>query len=147
MERLGAPAFVVDARARVFEANSAGRALFDQKPDLRDELRGAISGEASPFELTAIADGGVPRAWLAIYRAGSRDERLAAALAAASARWRLTPRQRPGLERVQHGDPTTSIAARQRISLRAVEQHLTALFERAGVAGRAPLIAAVLSSG
>jgi DNA-binding CsgD family transcriptional regulator len=60
------------------------------------------------------------------------------------ARWGLTPRQREVLGRVAGGDATGTIAAALGISERAIEMHLTALFDRVGVDSRAALVARVL---
>ena len=148
LEQLGAPAFVVDARGRVLEASCAGRALHDARPrEIAGALRDALAGRPNPttFEVTQVADAGVPSCWLAVARAGSKDARLAGALATAAARWALTPRQRDVLERIVRGTANATIAAELGISARAVELHVTALFDRAGVNGRAALVAAVLA--
>ncbi|MGE5181252.1 MAG: LuxR C-terminal-related transcriptional regulator, partial [Acidobacteriota bacterium] len=87
---------------------------------------------------------GAPIGWLAIAAARSRDARLTEAVAVASARWRLSARQQQVLAAVVRGDPTTTIAANLGVSERAIELHITALFDRAGVASRAALVSLVL---
>ena len=148
LEQLGAPSFVVDARGRVLVASRAGRALYDARPrEIATALRDALAGRANAtaFEVTPVADAGVPPCWLAIARADSTDARLASAVAKAAARWSLTPRQREVLEGIVRGTANATIAAELGISARAVELHVTALFDRAGVSSRAALVAAVLA--
>ncbi|MBA3540107.1 MAG: helix-turn-helix transcriptional regulator [Deltaproteobacteria bacterium] len=113
---------------------------------MRDALRDVVTGRPSliPFELTRIADTGTPARWLAISRAGSFDERIACAVITATARWRLTPRQHTVLELIVRGVANTTIAAHLGVSARAVELHVTALFDRVGVDSRAALVSAVL---
>jgi DNA-binding CsgD family transcriptional regulator len=54
----------------------------------------------------------------------------------------ITPVERAVLQLLADGKATTSIAARLRMTDRAVEALLTALFERMGAAGRSEAVAA-----
>lgn len=147
LDALGAPAFVVDLHGRVREASRSGRVLFDaRRSAVRASLQDAVHGRPAPitFELTAIAGHGAPAGWLAVARGGSADAQASNAVARAAARWSLTTRRTSVLEQVVRGVATATIAAELGISLRAVELHVTGLFERAGVASRSALVAAVL---
>ena len=96
------------------------------------------------FELTRLREHGVGDHWLAVLRGPTHDPRIARAIALAASRFRLTPRQREVLHLVLRGDANTTIAAALTISERAVEQHVSAMFDRAAVNSRAALVAAVL---
>lgn len=144
LDKIGAPALVIDAGGAVVEANEPARVeLAVRRAELAELLADARRGHG-PAELTPIVGRGEPTAWLAVLRPGSRDARLEHAVAAATARWRLTPRRRAVLARVVHGEANGQIAAALEISPRAVELHVTALLDLAGVDSRAALVARVL---
>lgn len=149
LERLGAPAFVLRANGSIALANAAGCALFDKRPDVRAALRDRIAGRPATlaFDVTPLCEYGAPAAWLAILPATSPDDRIHAAVARAAQRWKLTARQRLVLEHIVHGHANATIAALLEISVRAVELHVTALFDRAGADGRGALVARVLLDG
>lgn len=147
LDQIGAATLVVDPRGRIVEANAAGRQLFDQpavrREVISEDLAAALRGGPSPFELVRITDTGAPAMFLAILR--TADTRVAAALHRATQRWNLTKRQAEVLEFVVRGTGTATIAGELRITTRAVELHITKLFERADVESRAALVAAVLA--
>ncbi|MFT3692438.1 MAG: LuxR C-terminal-related transcriptional regulator [Kofleriaceae bacterium] len=147
LDQIGAATLVVDPRGRIIEANAAGRGLFDQPATRRevinDHLLASLAGGPSPFELVRITDTGAPAMFLAILR--TADTRVASALNRAAQRWNLTKRQSEVLELVVRGTGTATIAGELRITTRAVELHITKLFERAQVESRAALVAAVLA--
>jgi DNA-binding NarL/FixJ family response regulator len=150
LEQIGAPAFVVGATGQVLEASSSARALFEtRRAEVTAAILDAVAGRPPnaglPLELTRIAEPGTPMCYLAVVRAGSSDARIASAVLAASTRWSLTPRQRAVLELVVRGIATPTIAAQLGVSARAIELHLTALFDRASVDNRSALISAVLA--
>ncbi|HTL33960.1 MAG TPA: LuxR C-terminal-related transcriptional regulator [Kofleriaceae bacterium] len=148
LERLGSATFVVDARGAVRHANRAGRALIDRDPaTLKAALRQAAAGRPSglPVELVPIDDGGDARLWLASVTETSADARIAAAVAACRARWRLTPKQVEVLRYVVEGRSNTTIAGLLGCVERTVELHVTALLDKAGVDSRAGLVARVLT--
>lgn len=62
----------------------------------------------------------------------------------AASRWKLTPRQAEVLRLIVQGESNATIARQLGISHRAAELHITAIFDRAGVASRSQLVAAVL---
>ena len=151
LEQIGAPAFVLGATGKILEASTSALALFaTRRRELLAAIADALAGRPQvhpglPLELTRIAEPGTPTCYLAIVRCGSSDARIASAVLAASKRWALTPRQRQVLELVVRGIATPTIAAQLRVSARAIELHLTALFARANVDNRSALISAVLA--
>jgi len=147
LDRLGAPAYVVDGRARVCHANAAGRALLDQRgAEVAVELAAAVHDRAGSraFDVTPLRERGTPRRWLAIARSGSPDARAATAVSAAARRWGLTARQTEVLGHVVDGKANAFIAATLGVGARAVELHVSAILDRVGVDNRAALVAAVL---
>jgi len=147
LERIGAPAFIVDARGVIRAPNAAARVVLDgRRAEIAEAIAAAHSGRAHPLriELTPIAANGMHDAWLATLRVDASDARMAQALTRARERWALTPRQQVVLERIIDGESTATIAASLDITARAVELHVTALLERADVESRAALVAAVL---
>jgi len=147
LERIGAPAFVVSASGRIFELNAQGKALLEsQRAEVSASLRAAATGHppALAFELTPLRMTGVDALWLAILRPRTSDARMAQSIHVAAKRLGLTGRQRQVLERVVRGDSNAAIAGALRISERAVEQHLSAVFDRAAVDSRAALVSLVL---
>jgi DNA-binding CsgD family transcriptional regulator len=146
LDQLGAPALVVGPTGVVLEANEAARALIETRTDVRTALRERLAGRPAslPFELISLRERGAPDAWLAILPPRSPDERIRASIARAITRWRLTKRQVEVLERVIDGHTNASIAAVLGVTVRAVELHVTALFDRAGVNSRGALVARVL---
>lgn len=147
LEHLGAPAFLVSGTGAILQCNAAGRGLLERDgAGLPAALRDSIAGRPSAltFEVNALRDSGTPAAYLMILRSTSTDLRLWASVDAAAHRWSLTPRQRAVLEHVVRGAASSTIAAALGITARAVELHLTAIFDRAGAESRADLVARVL---
>lgn len=148
LDRIGSPAFLVNGRGMLIEANAAGRSLVDERGrEIGAAISDAIAGRASnlALELISIRDGAVP-AWVAVVKDASLDSRIVATVRCATHRWGLTPRQACVLERVVRGHANATIAADLSISERAVELHITALFDKVGVESRSALVAAVLLS-
>jgi DNA-binding NarL/FixJ family response regulator len=145
--QIAAPVFVVSATGRIHETNDAGRAMLSER---RDEIAAAIlaalAGERPSLvlELTPLDVRGAPDHWFAVLRAPAGDSNLTSAVARVASRLKLTRRQREVLARVVTGESTAGIAATLGISERAVEQHVTAIFDRAGVDSRAALVTFVL---
>lgn len=151
LDHIGAPAFVLAGAHRIVEANAAARALLDsRRADIAGALAGAVTiGAAAPadqleIDVVPLRMRGGPDLSLAIVRSGTRAARIAAQVSAATARWRLTPRQREILARVVRGDASSTIAAELGVSRRTIELHLSALFERTQTTTRSELVAAVL---
>lgn len=144
---LGAPALVLAADGRILEVNDAAHALLTtSRDDLNESLRSALAGHTGPmaFEMTRLVDHGTPASWLAVLRMDRREARIATAVAAATAWWGLTRRQGEVLDWVVRGHDNITIAVELGISGRAVELHVTAMFDRAGVESRTALVAKVL---
>jgi DNA-binding CsgD family transcriptional regulator len=149
LDHIGTPAFVLDEAGRVHEANHAGSALLKEAP--RAVLAALIDVVARrpsslKFDLTPLHEQGTTIGWLAILRADPDQGRLPCLVGRAAARWGLTPRQRQVLDLVTRGMTNSSIAAALRVGERAVELHVSAIFDRAGVESRSALVACVLST-
>ena len=147
LEQLGAPAFVINGAGRVFEANQPGKALLEtRRTEVSVALQNAIAKRPASlsFELTRFREHGPEDHWLAILRSRDSDVRMARSLSVAVKRFKLTGRQRAVLELLLRGETNTTMAATLGISERAVEQHVSAMFERAGVENRSTLISLVL---
>ena len=150
LDHLGAPAFVIDGRARIVESNQAGRALRGhRRTEVAASLRAALAHDDGPidFEITPLVASGAQPHWLAFAREEESEVRLARAIERATARLGLTARQRAVLELVVRGESNAVIAAELGIGERAVELHVTALLDRAAVDSRAALVSLVLLAG
>ncbi len=142
LEAIGTPAFVVSLRGYVHERNASGEGR-----DLRRALADAVMRRPTAYalEIVPLALARAGPAYLVLLRGGNHDQRAAACVAVATKRRGLTARQSAVLARVLRGASNAAIAAELGVSSRAVEQHVTALFDRFGVESRAALVAAVLS--
>lgn len=148
LEALGCPAFLVGAIGRVFEVNAAARALLaHSRAEVLKGLRDAVARRPAKlaFELVEFRGPGLATHYLAILRPDANMQIVARARASAS-HWRLTPQQSEVLELITRGLATATIAAMLRVSQRAIELHVTAIFDRVGVVSHAALIAQVLVS-
>lgn len=146
LDHIGAPALLLGPQNVIREANESGRALLAQRrKDVLRAIEGTVAGPSNELhaELTPVSVPGLPTSWLVIFRASS-DARSEQCVAAAARRWRLTPRQQQVLAGVVQGHSTATLAALLAVSPRAVELHITRLFDQAGVNGRAALVAHVL---
>ncbi len=149
LEAIGRPAFVVSARGMIYELNASARELLLRaNADVRRALADAVARRPAryAFDLTPLRIVGGPAYHLAVLRDGTRES-FDAVHTAAAARWGLTPRRRQVLEMVVRGMTNASIAAEMGISQRAVEQHVSAIFDRVGVENRAALVARVMQGG
>ena len=150
LERIGAPAFVIDGRGTIRHTNSAGQHLLERdRAGAEGVLRAAVAGRPSSMtlDLVPISDGAeCGSLYLAIVTAATAEDRIAAAVSDCRARWRLTPKQTEVLKYVAAGLSNAAIAARMGCVERTVELHVSALFERADVESRAALVARVLTS-
>lgn len=147
LEQLGAPALLVDSRGRIFETNSAARALVEARRDeLVDSIRSVLANQPAslPLMLTRISDGTTSELYLAVLRPRTPKARLALAVSLAAHRWKLTRRQTEVLQLIARGETNGGIASTLGITERATELHITAIFDRARVSNRAALVAAVL---
>lgn len=146
LDELVVPAMIVSTGGRIREANAAARRLFERRrEEVATALALACAGRPSalPIELTPL--GGAAPGWLAIVREPTDASRVEQVVLAAANRWSLTPRQRAVLELVVRGASNATIACDLGVSVRAVELHVTALLDRAGVDNRTALVAAAMS--
>jgi DNA-binding CsgD family transcriptional regulator len=147
LDHIAAPAFVVSASGRLLEVNEAGRSLLaSRRAELATAITAALANEEASIaiDLTPLDNRGAKNHWLAVLRARTEDSRVADSLARAASRLGLTRRQREVLEHVITGSSNATIADALRVSERAIEQHLTAIFDRAAVDSRAALVTYVL---
>jgi DNA-binding CsgD family transcriptional regulator len=149
LEHLGTPAFVVDDVGRVEQTNAVGALLLAERAgDVRAALGDALADRANDalhFKLTRLTVPGARAHWLAVLEVSSVEDRIASCLRLSVARWQLTPRQAEVLALVARGHANATIATLLGTGDRAIELHLTALFDRVGVDSRAALISRVLT--
>ncbi len=147
LEQIAGPAFIVSSDGRIHDVNAAGRAMLEtRRQELSMTILAALAGDTPPMpvEMIPLSSHGVHGHWLAVIRTRTPDHRATSAIARTAARLKLTRRQREVLARVVVGESNATIAAALEISERAVEQHITALFDRAAVDSRAALVTYVL---
>jgi DNA-binding CsgD family transcriptional regulator len=149
LEHLGTPAFVVDDIGRIEQTNAVGALLLAERAgDVRAALGDALADRANDvlrFKLTRLTVPGARAHWLAVLEVSSVEDRIASCLRLSVARWQLTPRQAEVLALVARGHANATIATLLGTGDRAIELHLTALFDRVGVDSRAALISRVLT--
>lgn len=148
LDQLGSPAFVLGARGEVHAANAAGRQRLDgDRQATAALLVDALAGRAprDVVQLTELRSSGQRDGWLAVLPPSSTDARVDAAVSHARARWTLTARQTEVLRLLVRGLANATIADALGISERAVELHVTALLDRAGVDSRSALVCRVLA--
>ncbi|MDQ3295157.1 MAG: LuxR C-terminal-related transcriptional regulator [Myxococcota bacterium] len=149
LDRLGSPAFLIDAHGVVREANEAGRSLADDhQADVAVALRDAIAHRpnAMSFELIEISARGLPVHWLAVQRVDPLERRIVTCVQACAKRWQLTPRQTEVLDLLARGLANATIASSLGCVERTVELHITAIFDRAGLDSRSALVSTVLTT-
>lgn len=145
LEHLPYPACVLDARGRIEVASTSARSLLDRDSGLRARLLEALRGRDGAdgaIEIVPLRDRATHVGYLALLRvrAAFSDVRITAAIE----RWQLTRRQAEVLGMLVRGMANAAIAAELAVTERAVEHHVSALFDRAGVDSRAAFVAAVL---
>lgn len=145
LEQLGVPAWVVSGAGAIRHANAVGRQRYDADPrgTTAKLLELARRGTQPHYEVTPLGGPGLARHFLIIERSATKDP--ASFVAAAANRWKLTARQTQVLHAVVAGSSNKAIAAALGCSPKAVEFHLTAIYTRSGVRGRAALAAEVFA--
>lgn len=149
LQQIGAPALLVDVRGRIHEMNRAGRDLLATR---RDELLSSIAAVLAkqaptlPVTLTPVSANGFPEQFLAVIRPRSAEARMSLCVTLAANRWKLTPRQVDVLRLLVRGASNAQIAKELGTTPRAIELHITAIFDAASVVNRSQLVAAVLLS-
>jgi DNA-binding CsgD family transcriptional regulator len=150
LEAIAAPAWVVRASGVVEHANAAGRgALEVARARTSERLLAAARGVAveglatTPVRGRGEADAFLVTERLAVVTSGP-EARVGARIRALAAKMELSARLTEVYALVVRGLSNQTIAAELAISQRTVEQHVTALLERAGVESRAALISQLL---
>lgn len=146
LEALDSAAFVVELDGLVLHTNAAGRELVKLRG--ADDVRAAVAeairtGNDRAYRIVPLA-GGLARSHFLVVAAAAAGELVRVRAAQAARRWQLSARQTRVLELVLEGRRNADIADLLTISVRTVEVHLTAIFERAGVTGRSGLVSAAL---
>jgi DNA-binding NarL/FixJ family response regulator len=144
---LVAPAFFVDARGRLVEANAAGSDwLYRDGGDLRAALREAASRPEDPrFAIIPVAAPGARGMRLLALRAAA-ELPSSPNVAVVAARFTFTGRQTQVLALLVEGLTNRAIAATLGVAVRTVEVHITAMLDKAQLESRAELVAAVWRS-
>lgn len=138
MGSIGAPAFLTRIDGTPAYANSTARALLDgERVRTLERLQRALAGRDPTVQVSPIVAPGVPKHFLLVLPSDAADARPR--LEAATARWLLTPRQTEVLALVVRGEANKTIAATLGCSVRTVEVHVTALFEKAQCDSRSEL--------
>ena len=136
---VGAPAFLVDHRARVVVASDPGARLLESDArGTRERLLAALARRSQDTVLPVTRPGA--SSWhLVVLRApgAAMDERLARA----TRMWNLTPRQGEVLALVAHGDANKTIADKLDCAPGTVELHVSAILAKANAESRAALVA------
>jgi DNA-binding NarL/FixJ family response regulator len=153
LDAIECPAFIVDQRGDLVRANAVGRHLLERDGvELVTSLAKGIAGGLPDrrWELKPLRCPGNPPRFLALLRPPAPEptaERPAAGvrlddvILRASRLWNLTRRQREVLELLAHGLTNASVAETLEIGDRAVEYHVSAIFEKTGAENRAMLLA------
>jgi DNA-binding CsgD family transcriptional regulator len=143
LDALGA-ACIVDAHGEVLAASAGAGALLEAEPvGTRKRLQGAIHGHPgrSHAHVRRLAADTHFARFLVVLDPPPSDR--TALVERAVTRWGLTRRQAEVLGLVTEGASNAAIAATLGVGDRAVEMHVTAILDKAGVASRAALLAAV----
>jgi DNA-binding CsgD family transcriptional regulator len=145
MDAIGAPAFLTRIDGTPLHANSSAREQLDRErvPTL-ERLKRAVAGHEPTVQVSPIVAPGAPKHFLLVLPPQAADARPR--LEAASRRWALTPRQAEVLALVVRGEANKTIATTLGCSVRTVEVHVTALFEKAQCDSRSELGARFWSS-
>jgi DNA-binding CsgD family transcriptional regulator len=138
MDSIGAPAFLTRIEGAPVHANARARELLDQDgAATRARLARAVGGREPAVQVSPIVAPGVPKHFLVVLPPEVADAEPR--VAAAAAHWSLTPRQAEVLALVVRGEANKTIASTLGCSVRTVEVHLTALFEKAQCGSRSEL--------
>jgi DNA-binding CsgD family transcriptional regulator len=146
LEAIAAPAWVVGAWGVIEHANAAGQgAMQRDRARTLERLTAVTRGIAVVgLEATPVRGRGERDAFLVIERLAFEASGPAARVEARAAKMELSARLAEVYGLVVRGLSNQSIAAELAISQRTVEQHVTAILERAGVESRAALISQLL---
>ncbi len=138
LDAIGAPAFLTRIDGTPVDGNVRARQLLEgERVATRERLIRAVAGREPSVQASPIVAPGVPKHFLVVLPPDASD--AAARVGAAATRWSLTPRQAEVLALVVRGEANKTIAATLGCSVRTVEVHVTALFEKAQCDSRAEL--------
>lgn len=144
LDQLRGRAYVVIADGRIIGANKAGYARLERDAHAHGELVACVrTGVAHPglrLIPLANAEGG----YLVLEQSAGAE--LKGVVRAAVDRFALTKAQARVLDHVAEGLSNAAIAARLGVTERTVETHLTAIYGKANVSGRAALLAAIFDA-
>jgi DNA-binding CsgD family transcriptional regulator len=139
IESVAEPCFVVRADGAVELANLRGRSMVRTDPALLAQIRSAPrASQSKRFTTESIAGPGTPNLYLV--RVNVRDD-VDLRQASFARRWQLSPREAMAVAQVARGLSNKEIAAALGCEVRTVEFHLTRVFAKIGIGGRAALIA------
>jgi DNA-binding CsgD family transcriptional regulator len=139
IEAIDQPCFVVTEDAAIELANKDGLALAQGEADIRADIRLVIQGRPSRrFSAQPLHDADPVKRYLV--RARPNASGPSTRLRQHARRWRLSDREATVLSRLVEGLPNKEIASVLGCQVRTVEFHLTRIFGKAGVDGRAALI-------
>jgi DNA-binding CsgD family transcriptional regulator len=142
-EAIGGPALLVSATGKVLLANDAGRAaLARDRRTLTQAIAAAIAHRPPTLPVALTPLDGTGLGYVVVVRGKGH---VADRLRAASARWKLTPRETEVLEHLAGGATNRTIADALRIVERTVEFHIASIFDKVGVESRAALVARLLA--
>lgn len=145
LDAIGSPAWIVRRDGLVRHANAAAIRLGDgDRRGRREWLREVLRAPVDGVQVTPIRGAGEPDDCLVVARTDAVVRDASARLAATAARWGLTARLTRVLELLSRGASNRAIAAELAISESTVEQHVAAIFDRAGVGSRAAVVAELL---
>lgn len=139
---LGAPAFLVDDRARLAVASDAGVELLDSDArGTRERLLGALRGCGAGDTVVPVRRVGHPSWHLVVLR--SPGAVMEVRVARAARFWSLTRRQTDVLSCLARGDANKTIADKLDCVVGTIELHVSAILAKAGVESRSALVAQV----
>jgi len=147
LDHIGDAAFLLGQGGELVFANRLGRNMLDgQRGQIVETLQRIVAGnrDVERVNVVPLTSAGVPPCTLVVLRRETEDQHIAHRVESAAQRWHLTPRQREVLRLVVDGHGNATVAALLGIGERAVEFHLTAMFDRAGLDSRSSLVARVL---
>jgi DNA-binding CsgD family transcriptional regulator len=145
LDALSMPAFVLNRRGAIRHGNPAAMALLAQdRTGTSALLRSAVHrGGCHGLEVAPLVGPGQGQLFLAtcLRAPGMKNH-----VQEAARRWSLTTRQREVLQRLVCGSSNAGIALDLGCSVKTVEAHISAIFEKVQVDRRSALVARVLGA-
>jgi len=147
LDQLGAPAFILSSTGDIEELNVAARALLALHPTpTLERLARAISTAPDDPSANALPLGSAGRTtgWLVLLGTPSKENDMDARVARLARRTGLTQQQARVLAALAEGLSNRGIAASLEVSVRTVEVHVSAVFDKLGVSSRSAVLATLL---